>query len=127
MVKIRDTLFGALKREAHNGVISTILISLASYAPAIRAASLAETDLVCRFTRSEFRNVRRSAARALRAFPAIKVVSDALISQYQRLGGKFDTEMREVIRSLAAHATKDGACKAVLREELMRLLERRPP
>ena len=124
VVKIRDTLFGALKRETHNGVISTILISLASYAPAIRAASLAETDLVCRFTRSEFRNVRRGAARALRTFPAIKVVSDALISQYQRLGGKFHAEMREVIKSLAAHAPKDRACKAVLREELRRLLER---
>ena len=124
VVKIRDTLFEALKRESHHDVLSTILMSLASYELAIRTASLAETDLVCKFTKSEFRNVRRGAARALRAFPAIRMVSDALISQYQRLEGKFDAEMREVIKSLTAHASKNDVCKTLLEDELVAKLSK---
>ena len=83
--RVHDLLFRCLKTENDSTVVTAILHFLATYSGAIQAASLAETDQVCRLTKSEFGNVRRAAARALRSFPTMEVVTSALIEQYQQL------------------------------------------
>ena len=126
-VRVHDLLFKCLRTETDSTVVTAILHSLASYSGAIQAASLAETVQVCRLTKSEFGNVRRAAARALRSFPTMEVVTSALIEQYQQLHGKFTTETRDVIRAISAHAVRDKSCRAVLIDEIVRLLARESP
>ena len=126
-VRVHDLLFKCLRAETDSTVVTAILHSLASYSGAIQAATLAETDQVCRLTKNEYGNVRRAAARALRSFPTMEVVTSALIEQYQQLHGRFTSEMRDVIRAISAHAVRDKSCRAVLNDEIVRLLAKNPP
>ena len=121
--KVHELLFRCLKTERDNHVITAILNALASYRGAIQAASLAETDQVCRLTKSKFANVRRAAAQALRSFPTIETVSKALIEQYHKREGKYNRETRDVIRAMGRHAVQDKACRAVLGDEINRMLQ----
>ena len=125
--RVHDVLFRSLKTESDSVVVTTILNALAAYRGAIQAASLAETDQVCRLTKSEHGNVRRAAARVLRSFPTMEVVTNALIEQYQLVEGKFTDETREVVRAIAGHAVRDKACRALLNDEIRRLLKGGPP
>lgn len=123
-VKVHDELFKALKRESDNLVLTTILDSLSSYPAAIKSASLADTEVVCKLCKSEFRNVRTAAARSLRSFATIQVVTEALIEQFQTLRIHDSKEANEIIRSLAAHATRAKSCRSVLVAELSQLLRK---
>ena len=124
-VRVHDLLFRCLRTEDDSVVVTAILDALAAYSGAIQVASLAETDQVCRMTKSRFRNVRRSAARVLGSFPTMEAVCSVLIDQYHRLEGKYDDEMREVIRSMTEHGVRDKACRTVLADEVSRILSLR--
>ena len=125
--RVHDLLFRCLRTEGDSTVMTAIVHSLATYRGAIQAASLAEIDQVCRLTKSEFGNVRRAAAQALRSFPTMEVVTSALIEQYQQLHGKFTNETPDVIRAISAHAVRDKRSRAVLNDEIVRLLARETP
>ena len=124
-VKVHQMLFRALKEEKDDVVLTTVLDSLASYPAAVRAASLADTDLVCKHTRSEFGNVRTASIRALRSFPSMQVVTDALIDRLRGQKGQYTKETEEVLKSIAMHAAHDESCRIELASELERLLRRR--
>ena len=124
-VKVHDVLFSALKRESESAVLTTILNALSSYPAAIRSASLADTDLVCKLSRSNYGNVRTAAARALRSFATMQVVTDTLIEQFRNLRGRDSKEAHEVIKSLAVHAVHDESCWSELTAELSRFLQKK--
>ena len=124
-VKVHRLLFGALREEEKDVVLTTVLDSLSSYPAAVRSASLADTDLVCKLSRSDFGNVRTAAVRTLRSFPSMQVVTDALIDRFRAQRGQYTKETREVISSMATHAAHDESCRMELAEELERLLQRR--
>ena len=124
-VKVHGILFGGLRRETDSAVLTTILDCLSSYPAAIKAASLADTDFVCNCAKSDFRNVRTAAVRALRSFPSMQVVTDALVECLGALKGKYTKEILEVIRSLSMHSAHDSSCRSVLADELNKLLQRR--
>ena len=120
--RVHDLLFRCLKSENDDVVLTAILNTLASYSGAIQAASLAETDQICRLTKSGLSNVRRAAARSLRSFPTMEAVTQALIEQFHQLGGRYNPEMRDVLRAIAGHAVRDKACRAVISDEIVRIL-----
>ena len=124
-VKAHDVLFECLKSEAESSVVSTILDVIGANSNVIHAATLAETDLVCRLTRSEYGNVRRSAARALGAFPTMQVVTNSLIERFHRLDGSDVREMRDIVRSIGAHAVRDNSSRLLLTNEMTKILSRR--
>lgn len=117
-VKVHDLLFRCLKTESASTVTAAILDVMAAYPGSVQAASLAETDLICRLTRSRYVNVRKAAARALRSFPTIQVVTSALVEQYHKSRGKFTSETREVVRAMAEHGVRDKACRSVLNNDI---------
>ncbi len=122
VVRVHDLLFRCLGSEQDDQVLVAILNTLASYDGAIEAASLAETDQICGFTMSEFSNVRRAAARTLGSFPTMEVVSQALIDQFHQLKGRFNPEMRDVLRAIGGHAVRDQVCREVISDELKKVL-----
>ena len=122
IVRVHNLLFRCLRAEKDNLVLVAILNTLGSYDGAIEAASLAETDQICELTKSEFSNVRRAAARTLRSFPTMEVVSQALVEQFSRLGGRYSPEMRDVLRAIGSHAVRDQVCRAVICDEVRRVL-----
>ena len=124
-VKVHQILFRALKEEKDNVVLAAVLDSLSSYPAAIRSASLADTDLVCRHARSDFGNVRTAAVRALRSFPSMQVVTDALIDRLRGQKEQYTKETEEVLKSIAMHAAHDESCRKELADELDRVLRRR--
>lgn len=121
--KVHDLLFRCLKTEEDDVVVTAMLNSLAAYSGAIQAASLAETVEVCQLTQSRYSNVRRAAARALRSFPTMETVTRALIDQFHQLRGRHTGEMRDVVRAIAAHSVRDSGCRAVIRDEIVRVLK----
>ena len=121
-VKVHRMLFSSLRREKDSITLSTILDSLATYPAAIRAASLADTDLVCSHSRSKYRNVRTAAVRALRSFPSMQIVTDALIERLHASKGQYTEESLETIRSMAMHAVHDKSCRLELEGELNKIL-----
>ena len=120
--KVHDLLFRCLRTEEDDVVVTAMLNTLSVYSGAIQAASLAETDQVCRLTKSKYSNVRRAAARALRSFPTMEAVTRALIDQFHQLGGRYNREMRDVVRAMAAHAVRDKASRAVIGDEIIKIL-----
>ena len=124
-VKVHQILFRALREEKDDVVLAAVLDSLSSYPAAVRSASLADTDLVCKHTRSEFGNVRTAAVRALRSFPSMQVVTDALIDRLRGQKGQYTKETEEVIKSMAMHAAHDESCRMELADELKGVLRRR--
>ena len=124
-VKVHGVLFDALKRESDSSIVTTILDSLSTYPAAIQSASLADTEFVCKLCKSDFGNVRTAAARVLRSFSTIQVVTEALVDQFRALRISDTKEVNEVIRSLATHATHDKFCQSVLAAELSQLLRKK--
>ena len=122
-VKVHRVLFDSLRKEKDSILLSTILDSLSIYPAAIQAASLADTDLVCRHSRSKYRNVRTAAAKALRSFPSMQIVTDALIERLHILKGQYTEELQETIKSMAMHAAHDESCRSELARELNRVLQ----
>ena len=122
--KAHDLLFGCLESETEHSVQTVILDVLSTYRGAVEVASLAETDFICELTRCPYRDVREAAARVLRGFPTIQVVTRSLIEQYRKRGTRFTDETRQVIRSIAKHGLRDESCKALLQNELNRLINR---
>ena len=120
--RVHDLLFRCVSVEKEHGILTAILEVLASYRGAVQAASLAETHMVCKLTRSEYGDVRRAAARALRSFPTMEAISSALVEQFHKLRGRFDFELQDVIRSMASHAVRDRLCRTVLKDEISGVL-----
>ena len=123
-IRVHDLLFEHLGTVGESSIMSVILDVISTYPGAVHAASLAETDLICRLTKSRYVNVRRSAARALKHFPTIEVVTSALIEQFLTQRRKFTDETREVVRAISKHALRSTACRAILKDELTKLLGR---
>ncbi len=121
-VKVYRVLFSSLRKEKDDIILSTILDSLSAYPAAIRVASLADTDLVCSYSKSKYRNVRTAAVKALRSFPSMQIVTDALIERLHALKGQYTEESQEIINSIARHAVKDKSCRLALASELNRSL-----
>lgn len=123
--RVHDVLFECLRTERDSTVTAVILDVLAAYPGAVEVASLAETNVICELTRNRHVNVRQAAARALKGFPTIQVVANALIEQYHGIRGTFTGESGDVVRAIAHHAVRDKACRAVLRDELKKVLRSR--
>ena len=56
--------------------------------------------------------------RALRYFPTMELIGSTLTEQYHKLRGRFDSELQDVIRSMAGHALRDRLCRTVLKDEV---------
>lgn len=122
---IHGYLFSVLKVSKDHSVRTTCLEAMAVDPRMLRVASLADAELVCKYTRDEYVDVRRSAARALRHFPGINFVKDTLRDRYEELRDEGDdTERREVVRALAAHGVTDKTIRAFLHDELGRVIGR---
>ena len=126
-VRAHDIIFGSLKSETESKVLAAILYALASYKGAVQAATLAETDLLCRLAKSKYSNVRRAASRALRVFPSIQIVTKTLIERFQITRRSYTAETREVIRGISEHAVRDKTCRSVIADEVIGLLSGKLP
>ena len=123
-VSVHRILFDSLRNETDKVAIEAILNALAAYPTAIQAASLADTDYVCRLATDAPQNVRTAAARALRSFAPLQTVTDSLKERFVDLSNVDSREADEVTRSLAAHAVNDSSCRRQLVQQLSELLRR---
>lgn len=123
-VKVHRILFDSLRTERHESVLESILGALSSYPAAIRTASLADTDVVCRLTKSRHQNVRMAAAMALRSFASLGTVIASLKERFGELKGIDSREADEVTKSLASHAVDDESCGFELVQQLAEVLHR---
>lgn len=122
---VHGYLFSVLKSSANHDVRTACLDAMAVDARVMKVASLADTELVCRCTRDDYADVRRSAARTLRHFPTIDFVREALCGRYEALRTEGDQlERNEVVKALASHGAQDKTLRAFLQEELFRILVR---
>ena len=123
-VTVHRVLFGCLRTEKDNSVIEAILNALSSYPAAIRVASLADTDLVCKLTKDRHQNVRAAAARALRSFAPLQTVTDSLKQRFDALDSVHSKEADEVTKSLSTHAVRDQSCRHEIIRQLTLFLQR---
>ena len=123
-VTVHNILFESMRRETDNVAVEAILDALSSYPAAIRAASLADTNYVCKLIEDSRQNVRTAAARALRSFAPLQTVTDSLKRRFYELADVHSREADEVTKSLAAHAVDDVSCRYELMRHLSNLLQR---
>ena len=123
-VTVHRVLFECLRTERDGTVMEVILNALSSYPAAIRVASLADTDLICQFTKDRRQNVRAAAARALRSFAPLQTVTDSLKQRLDELDGVHSKEADEVTKSLSTHAVNDESCRRELVRQLTLFLQR---